>query len=97
MDAFGYNVAAVAPAFGYNVPNDENVRRDGWSPYRDELAELIRRLRVRYGRRRVFRVNDVVNVLNEMRNFNAPVERRLVFAPQTPAVIDLTSIDEVVE
>lgn len=99
MDAFGYAAAAAAPVNGYNVANADNARRDGYSPYRDELAALQRRLRERYGRRKCFRVQDVEAIMRELRQpeFDHRVERRLVFAPKRPAVIDLTMIDEVIE
>lgn len=85
MDAFGYHAAAGLPLNGYNIPM-EAPRGDGWSPHRDELAGLLRRLRARYPRRRLFRVNDVENVIRQLRwphqlGFMDEEPRRIFFGP----------------
>lgn len=81
---------------------------DGWSPDRRELRELVGRLRDRYGRRRLFRVEDVREVVREMR-VQDPSLTVLRMAPRTverpehlPAhrvrrieVIDLTCEEEI--
>jgi len=51
------------------VERDRQVERfaDGWSPDRRELREVLHRLRIRYGRRRLFRTADVAAVVQEVR------------------------------
>lgn len=56
---------------------------DGWSPDRRELREVITRLRRQYGRRRLFRVADVENILWQMRLEEAPPVTVLRMAPRT--------------
>lgn len=59
---FAYGQSSSFSLNAGNMPG-----HDGYSPQRDELAELIRRLRCRYGRRRVFRTTDVEGIIREMR------------------------------
>lgn len=91
MDPFGYNAASSAPMNGYNMGPTGN----GWSPHRDELAELIRRLRQRYNRRRLFRRHDVENMICEIRGntiLRPPPAPRI---PPTPVeLMDLTQVQE---
>lgn len=67
--------------------------RDGWSPDRRELRELIGTLRARYGRRRLFRVADVEETLDMIRGREPRTVLR--FAPRTPERPERTSSDEV--
>lgn len=88
MDPFGYSAASAAAANGYNMPEDGPVG-NGWSPRRDELAELVRRLRTRFGRRRLFNrfaVEEVVRDLVGERDFfvRAPPT---VLRPTPPTVV----------
>lgn len=58
MDAFGYQAAAfpgLAP---------ERIR---YQVERDELQQVMASLRARYGRRRLFRIADVAEVVRELR------------------------------
>lgn len=62
MDNFGYN-AAINYADGAGVPNPRVILRDE----RDELRDVIVTLRNRYGRRRLFRMEDVEAAIREVR------------------------------
>lgn len=88
MDPFGYFAAANANAAW---------AQDGYSPLRDELAELQRRLRARYSRRRLIRRGDVEDVIREMRWPPEVSVRRFTPATQPRVEIDLTCSDEVIE
>lgn len=99
MDPFGYAVAQAAIANDYKP--DQDVRHDGYSPFKLELKTLMERLRARYGRRKCFRVPDVQKVIEEIRREQlgpVNVDRRLDFGMAvTPPCIDLTECDVVIE
>lgn len=83
MDYFGY-----VPDVNARAVERERLLdgiRDGWSPERRELRELLLRLRARYGRRRLFRVGDVANIVREIREEVPPP----VWAPDTPALVEV--------
>lgn len=89
---------ATMDPFGYHAANGNNYAVDGYSPHRDELAELQRRLRARYSRRRLIRRGDVEDVIREMRwpPEGGQSARRFTPATQPRVEIDLTC-DEVIE
>lgn len=103
MDAFGYFAADAAHVLGNNI----DVRRDGFSPERREMRELVTVLRRRYGRRRLFRIADVESAIREIRygpDYAGEVtpRYRIIFElPQQATVrrpvIDLTSIDDIID
>lgn len=87
--------------------NERAVMRDNYSPQRRELRNVLNRLRTRYGRRRVFRVRDVEEIVMELRYPDLFPER---LAPDTPPQttpvrrvpataprVDLTEVDQVIE
>lgn len=95
MDPFQF----FAPA-----ENARAVLREAISPERAEMRQLLTRLRSRYGRRRVFRVRDVEEVVMQIRYPDLYPER---LAPPTPrrstprtvarVQVDLTEVDRVIE
>lgn len=110
MDPFGYNFAAGRSS-AFAQPEVQGAVGNGWSPHRDELAELVRRLRARYSRRRLIRRTDVEEVVREMRwpEVNVPTVLRptpetAVRPPRPPRrriepvpVVDMTMAEDVLE
>lgn len=61
MDPFGYAAASAAPLNGYTMATG-----NGWSPRREEMAMLLRRLRSRFPRTRVFSGRAVEVAIEEL-------------------------------
>lgn len=90
MDPFGYHAARVAVQSPDRVDYGDRYRAQ-----RDELGALLRRLRHRYGRRRVFHVADVEDAIRDIRwPEELPMElctvRRMAPLTVRRPVIDLT-------
>lgn len=84
MDPFRFGDASAAPANGYTL-----VARDGYSPQRDELAQLLRLLRERVSRRRLIRRADVEELIRELR---FPGYRDVFPLPPTPRRLELATV-----